>query len=162
MNIIPANASDADAIKNMAYAIWLPYYSTFIAPEQLHFMLQKFYREEALIQAMQSGENFFVGLENEKPIAFASLSLVNEAEKIFKLNKLYLDLGEQGKGFGVQLLKSMEEIARQKGGKVLRLNVNRFNPTLKFYLKNGFEIKYSIDIPLSHYFLNDYVMEKTL
>ena len=44
----------------------------------------------------------------------------------------------------------------------LHLNVNRKNPALAFYKKLGYEIIETVDIPFAEFWLNDYVMAKSI
>ncbi|HCX57958.1 MAG TPA: GNAT family N-acetyltransferase, partial [Sphingobacterium sp.] len=66
----------------------------------------------------------------------------------------------QGKGFGKALIDFASQKTRLKGKGILELNVNRNNPAYHFYLKQGFEVIETIDIPYYDYVLNDYVMQK--
>jgi ribosomal protein S18 acetylase RimI-like enzyme len=56
----------------------------------------------------------------------------------------------------------LKAIAR-KGGKALRLNVNRNNKAKEFYEKLGFTVIQEEDIDIgSGYYMNDYIMEKKI
>ena len=56
----------------------------------------------------------------------------------------------------------IEEI-KKENATALRLNVNRQNNALSFYKHLGFKIINEEDIDIGNgYFMNDYVMEKTL
>ena len=69
----------------------------------------------------------------------------------------------QGKQAGRTLLRAIENIAQTNQAQFLSLNVNRNNvKAIGFYEKVGFEIVETVDIPLSTYVLNDYVMQKKI
>ena len=69
----------------------------------------------------------------------------------------------QGKQAGRTLLQAIENIAQTNQAQFLSLNVNRYNvKAIAFYEKVGFEIVETVDIPLSTYVLNDYVMQKKI
>jgi hypothetical protein len=49
---------------------------------------------------------------------------------------------------------------REQGGRILRLNVNRYNKARQFYERMGFAVVREEDVPIgNNYFMNDYVME---
>ena len=48
------------------------------------------------------------------------------------------------------------------GVDTLQLNVNRNNQARKFYEACGYKIIKEEDIPFDNYWMNDFVMEKTL
>jgi ribosomal protein S18 acetylase RimI-like enzyme len=60
------------------------------------------------------------------------------------------------------LIDLAAEEARNLGFKELELNVNRYNKAYNFYLKQGFKVVEEVDIPYYEFFLNDYVMRKSL
>jgi GNAT superfamily N-acetyltransferase len=68
----------------------------------------------------------------------------------------------QGRGFGRQALAGAEEMVKKLHGKILELNVNRYNTAKVFYENCGYKIIRVEDIPIGEYFMNDFVMEKTL
>ncbi len=162
MDIRKANQQDVQTISTLAEEIWWPTYSGFLADEQVAFMLMDMYSEAALQQQMKQGFNFLLAERKAAAVAFAAYSLTLPEEQIFKLEKLYVLPSEQGKGTGKLLIDQVIELARQAGGKVLELNVNRKNPAFNFYKKLGFEVFKKVDIPYHHFVLNDYVMRKSL
>jgi GNAT superfamily N-acetyltransferase len=93
-------------------------------------------------------------------VAFAGFSLIEP--EVYKLHKLYVLPSEQGNGTGKKLIEYIADLAREKGGKILELNVNRGNSASEFYKKVGFEIYRIVDISYHHFILNDYIMRKDL
>ncbi len=62
-----------------------------------------------------------------------------------------------------KLLETVETVAKSMGAENLILNVNRKNKAKTFYEKNGFAVVREEDIDIGKgYFMNDYIMEKTL
>jgi ribosomal protein S18 acetylase RimI-like enzyme len=95
-------------------------------------------------------------------VAFASYSHGNKAG-IYKIHKLYVHPMLHGKGFGRKLLDRIIHDVKPKGAKAIQLNVNRNNPAKIFYENYGFTIIGEEDIAIGEeYFMNDYVMEKTI
>ncbi len=70
---------------------------------------------------------------------------------------------EQNKGIGKNFLQLALVKAKNRGAKKIILQVNRANNAVQFYLKNNFGIVSEEDFPIGNgYYMNDYVMEKTL
>ena len=98
--------------------------------------------------------------EEEEPIGFASWSPA-AGPGVYKLHKLYVLPGRQGKGLGKAILEFISEDIAPLGARVLKLNVNRHNKARRFYEKLGFTVIGEEDIDIgNNYFMNDYVMEK--
>ena len=123
-------------------------------------MLQLFYSPASLRRQMKEEKQLFLMVEEgEEAVGFAAWSPAEEPG-VFKLNKLYVQTGRQGKGMGKALLEFIFDNVRSRGGKILRLNVNRYNKARQFYEKMGFVVVREEDVPIgNNYFMNDYVME---
>lgn len=157
-----ATEQDLALIREIAEKAWWPAYQNIISDEQIRFMLEDMYSLESLKEQMISGVEFVIVEAENKPIGFAGYSL-NEADtQVFKLHKLYILPASQGSGTGKKLIAHISGIAKNKGGKILELNVNRANPAHSFYSKIGFDIHQIVDIKYHHFMLNDYVMRKNL
>ncbi|GAB3535115.1 GNAT family N-acetyltransferase [Pontibacter brevis] len=155
-----ATEADISTIHSLAKAIWAPTYSSILSQEQVDYMFGVIYQEEALVKQMQEGQTFLLMFEEEKPVGFAAYSVKDRAAGVYKLNKIYLLPGEQGKGFGTALLSAAEEEVKQQGARVLDLNVNRYNKAKQFYERCGYQVHLQEDIPIGPYWMNDYVMRK--
>lgn len=159
INIVYAGPEDALTIHTLAHAIWYPTYQDVLAKDQIDFMLAKMYSEEAIQNAMADHCLFYIIQESNSPIGFIA---VKEKQEVLRIDKLYLLPKTQGKGLGSQLLEFAGQLALDKEINILELNVNRYNKAYHFYLKQGFEVVETVDIPYYQYFLNDYVMQKRL
>lgn len=162
MIIRQANLKDIPAINQLAHETWWPTYSGVISDEQIRFMLEKMYSEDALEIQMKEGMTFLIAERDEKPVAFAAYSLTEPENLVYKLEKLYVLPSEQGKGTGRALIFEVMRIAKEIGGKILELNVNRNNPAYHFYTKLGFQVYKTVDIPFKQFVLNDYIMRQAL
>lgn len=154
-----AEQSDIRSISNMAHIIWPNAYGDILSQGQIDFMLEKSYSIEGLAESMVNGQFFY--LLKEDGIAQGFVALRTLEDKI-RIEKLYLMPDVQGKGFGKVLIDFASEKAVLKGKGIVELNVNRNNPAYHFYLKQGFEVIETVDIPYYDYVLNDYVMQKTV
>lgn len=158
-----ATLADINTIRELALATWPVAYAKILSPAQLHYMLQLIYSPEALSLQMQEKNHRFILLyDNDLPVGFASYSRKENDEILkFHLQKLYVLPSQQGKGSGQQLLDYVIRQAQSAGAVQMELNVNRQNPALHFYKKNGFNIHHEEDIDIGEgYFMNDYVMRK--
>lgn len=162
MEIFSATNDDARLIHDLAEQIWWPTYQPILSDEQISFMLEHMYSPEALLDQMQNGVIFLLAKREEKIVAFAGYTIHQDTEALLKIHKLYVLPTEQGKGTGRTLIDHLGTVAHENNLKFLELNVNRSNPALGFYQKNGFSIKETVDIPYHQFVLNDYVMRKAL
>lgn len=157
-----ATIADIPTIEKLALATWEPTYKPILSKEQIDYMFGVIYTPEALQQQMQEGQTFILLYQQEKPLGFASYSLINADEQGYKLNKIYLLPACQGKGLGRLLLTHIEQEVRKLGGRVLDLNVNKYNKAKAFYETCGYHVHHEEDIPIGPYWMNDYIMRKEL
>jgi GNAT superfamily N-acetyltransferase len=158
-----AGLDDINSIGFLAQQIWPAAYGEILSSAQLDYMLKLFYSPASLRKQMTEDRHRFVMVEDDdEAIGFASWSL-SEKPGLFKLHKLYVLTGRQGKGMGKALLHFIFDEVRAQGANVLRLNVNRHNKARRFYEKMGFAVVGEEDVPIgNNYFMNDYVMEASL
>ena len=158
--IRPADLDDINTIGYLAQQIWPDAYKEILSPEQLKYMLKLIYSPRSLRRQMVDEHHRFLLVEQAgEPIGFASWSATKEPG-VYKLHKIYVLPGRQGKGLGKTLLHAVFEDIRPEGGQRLRLNVNRHNKARQFYERMGFTVIAEEDIDIGHgYFMNDFVME---
>ena len=158
--IRPADLDDINIIGFLAQQIWPHTYGDIVSPEQLKYMLKLIYSPRALRRQMVDEHHQFLIVEqDEEPIGFASWS-TSADRGVFKLHKIYVLPGHQGKGLGKTLLQFIFETIRPEGATRLRLNVNRYNKARLFYERIGFAVIGEEDIDIGHgYFMNDFIME---
>jgi GNAT superfamily N-acetyltransferase len=163
LSIRPGDLDDINIIGFLAQQIWPKTYGAILSPEQLKYMMSLFYSPASLRKQMVEDRHQFLILEeSEEPVGFASWSTTTEPG-VYKLHKLYVMPGRQGKGMGTTILQFIFEEIRPEGAIRLRLNVNRHNKARQFYEKMGFTVVKEEDVPIgNNYFMNDYVMEVTI
>ncbi|MBD1396878.1 GNAT family N-acetyltransferase [Pontibacter sp. JH31] len=162
ITIREATTADIPTINRLATAIWGPTYRPILSEEQIDYMFEMIYTLPALQQQMQEGQTFLLLLDDNEYVGFASYSLKDELEKVYKLNKIYLLPTRQGTGLGKLLLEAVEAKVSKLGAGFLDLNVNRFNKAKTFYERCGYQVHLQEDIPIGPYWMNDYVMRKQL
>ena len=164
--IEPATLKDIPTIIQLAEATWEPTYRFIISEEQLEYMYRVIYSPAALKRQMTEQQHvFLVARVDGAPAGFASFSPLpaeDDGAAGYKLHKIYVLPTRQGQGLGVYLIEAVENAARAAGGQFLDLNVNRYNPAIAFYERRGFARQREVDVPIGPYFMNDYIMRKTL
>ena len=156
-------ASDEDIllIRELSLQVWPATYASILSREQIDYMMNLMYSEAALHQQMKDDHRFLIVYNAGIPIGFASYSQLEPG--VFKLQKIYIITLQQGRGTGRYVIEQIIDRIRQEGGTLLRLNVNRNNRAKDFYEKLGFVAVREEDVPIGNgYFMNDFVMEKTL
>ena len=161
-NIRVALATDALLISELANKIWWQAYSSILSNEQITVMLTEMYDPEILSTQINKGILFYIAEYKGKACGFISATPKDNHLQIYRIEKLYILKEAQGLGVGKQLIKHIEELASKRGFSTIELNVNRNNPAVKFYEKQGFNIIKEIDIPYHHFTLNDYIMQKSI
>ena len=156
-----ANKSDVSIIHKLAHATWQVAYKKILSVEQLTYMLELIYSESSLQKQIDSGHNFLIVEEENIPIAFADYNKLRG--DIYKLQKIYVLPGQQGKGIGEMLIYYVIDKVKAQGATTLLLNVNRENKAKQFYEHLGFKVIGEEDINIGEgYSMNDYIMEKKL
>ncbi len=155
-----ADQDDIATIGYLAHQIWPVAYQKIISDTQLNYMLDLFYSPEALERQITEQQHHFIIAEIDlEEVGFASFSRLDAAN--WKLHKLYVLPGLQGRGVGRALLDMVEEEVRTQQGAHLLLNVNKFNPAIRFYETMGFQIEKEEVIDIGQgYVMDDYVMGK--
>lgn len=149
-------------IHQLAHAIWPSAYGKIITEDQISYMLHWMYHPDSLKEQMVvKGHQFLLAYNNNQPVGFSSYSPKEgqSAKGIYRLHKLYVLTSEQGKGTGKALLDFIVKDIRPKGATALELNVNKHNPSVGFYLKNGFVITEEMVLDIGNgYVMDDYIM----
>ncbi|KAA9356622.1 GNAT family N-acetyltransferase [Larkinella humicola] len=158
-----ATLSDIDSIIALQELIWEPTYRAILDQEQITYMFQAIYSQEALREQMTvEKQEFILAFSDQKLTGFAAFSRNEANDERFKLHKIYVLPTEQGKGTGRLLLEEVIRRCLSAGGNRLYLNVNRYNKARQFYERLGFEVVREEDIPIGPYWMNDFVLEKPL
>lgn len=158
VTIKKAGTDAIPVIKNLANIIWPATYSEIISPRQVDYMMELIYSAAAIKKQMETGHQFVLAYNDDKPVAFASYSLHENKGDVYKLHKIYILPNQQGKGIGKQMIAFIK--ADIAPANTLQLNVNRHNKALQFYQRLGFSIINDEDISIgAGFFMNDYVME---
>ncbi|WP_326328016.1 GNAT family N-acetyltransferase [Parapedobacter sp. 10938] len=146
----------------MAHDIWWPTYRNYIDHDQIGLMLKLIYSTQALWKQLETGQRFSLAVRNDIAVGFIGFQPKLGNPKVMRIEKLYVSQSEQGQGTGKLLINHVAQTALAAGYSYLELNVNRNNPAVTFYGRQGFVTVETVDIPYHGYMLNDYVMQKKL
>ena len=161
LTIRPAGPEDISLIRSLALEIWPSTYLSIIGQAQIDYMLELMYSEASLLEQMQQGKPFILVYEEEEPVGFASYGLLGEGK--YKLYKLYVLPGLQGRGTGRFVIQYILNDIKTKGARSLELQVNKANKARIFYEKNGFRVREEMVLDIGKgYVMDDYIMELQL
>ena len=160
MTIRTASIKDIPAIRQIVDATWPNTYGAFLSPEQIDYMITKFYSDELLSeQISHTDHTFFLAEENGIAYGFAAIQLNYPVPGTTKLHKIYVLPSAQGKNIGRQLLDLIKNVAETERQQFVLLNVNRYNQARQFYERSGFEVIQEEDIEIGNgYLMEDFVM----
>lgn len=154
-----AKEEDIPVIQQIASLTWGPTYVPIIGQKQVDYMLDNMYSKVVLLQQLMEGHVFLIAELDDKDVGFASYSVIDSENGVYKLHKLYVLPEVHGKGVGKFLMNEVVQKVREAGGKSMELNVNRANRSKDFYEKAGFTIKETVDLDIGNgFFMNDYIM----
>ncbi len=154
-----AGVVDIGLIIALAMQVWPQTYTPILGPEQVDYMLNRFYSPDALtVQMTEQKHTFVIVYADEHPVAFASYAAM--VDNVYKLHKIYIAANVQGQGIGKQTLAYIVSDIKAIGATALQLNVNIHNSTAKaFYEKTGFKHIGDEDIDIGGgYFMNDHIL----
>src|SRR5690349_9728389 len=115
MEILRARQEDIPVIRQLAEVVWRPTYTPIVGAEQIEYMLDMIYSAEAMSRQMEEGQVFLLLRDEGTAKGFAAYSRIMEG--VYKLNKIYVDTRQQGKGYGKALLDVVIEEVRGLGAK---------------------------------------------
>ena len=159
-----AELNDLPLIRQLAYDIWPNTFAAILSPEQIDYMLDMMYSENAVRHQMNALNHIFLlAVEKGKAVGYISYELNYKGRTKTKIHKIYLLPETQGKGYGAKLMKRVIKIAQESNQSSLTLNVNKYNKALNFYHKLGFETICNEYIDIGNgYLMEDIILEKQL
>ncbi len=125
-----AAAREIPFIQDIMRKTWPEAYGNILSEEQLFYMMDLMYSEEALSNQFEEGHLFYFVYQDDEMAGFASLQMLDDDTA--KLYKIYILPHYQGSGIGKALLTFMVNKAKSLHAARLLLNVNRKNPAQIF------------------------------
>ena len=152
-----ATVADLDLVTQLAIPIWNAHYVPIIGQQQVDYMLNLMYSRKSLEEQMTQKQHRFYLVVMHNGAVPGFVSVHNEKEEEWFLNKFYILPGEASKGLGTAVFEELKNLIRPKK---ITLTVNRQNyKSINFYFKNGFKISRVADFDIGQgYVMNDFVM----
>lgn len=160
LTIQKASINDCQLIQEMAQIVFPNTYASILSPEQLAYMMEWMYSIPSIHkQIVEEGHVYFIACYNDEPCGY--LSVQQEGENLFHLQKIYVLPSFQGKHVGSFLfreaIKHVKEVHPEPCQ--MELNVNRNNPALAFYERMGMRKVREGDFHIGNgYYMNDFIM----
>lgn len=163
MNIVDGKLDDISVIADIAQQTWYVTYKNILTINQIDYMLEMMYSNNALTEQMTKLNHHFLLIKDEPTnsyVGFVSYELNYKNSLKTKLHKLYVLPNYHGKGLGRILINAVMEKARHNKNEIVTLNVNRNNNAKSFYEYIGFTISGKEDIDIGNGFLmEDYILD---
>lgn len=155
-----ATLKDCNLIHDLAWEIFPVTYREILTPDQTRFMMEWMYSPDNIaIQIQKQGHVYFILYETDKPCGYVSVQ--QEEEDLFHLQKIYVLPSHQGEGYGELLFHHAVNYIKEihPAPCAMELNVNRNNPAVNFYKRMGMSVDRKGDFPIGEgFYMNDYIM----
>ena len=158
--IINAELKDISTIQDLAKRSWEVAYADILKQEQIDYMLDLMYSEEALTKHFENPNyHYYLIQEDNQFLGFVGFEFHLEPETT-KLHRIYFLKEAQGKGFGKKALKLVVNETKKIDNKRVILTVNKNNSAKKFYESQGFKIYDEAISDIGNgYVMDDFLME---
>ena len=158
--IIKAEQKDISVIQDLAKKSWSFAYADILEQDQIDYMLDLMYSEEALTKHFENPNyHYYLIQEDDQFLGFVGFEFHQEPETT-KLHRIYFLKEAQGKGFGKKALKFVVNETEKIGNKRVILTVNKNNSAKKFYESQGFKIYDEAIFDIGNgYVMDDFLME---
>ena len=160
-----AGRDELHFIHEMAEVVFRETYKTILSAEQMDYMMEWMYSLPNLEKQVALGHTYYIAWNGVEPQGYVSVrkdSVDADGTEVWHLEKIYVMPSAQGKGLGLRLLETAKQHVRDnKSGLKARieLNVNRNNPAVGFYRRQGLSMLRQGDFPIGNgFYMNDYIM----
>lgn len=160
-----AGTEDLQTIHDMAEIVFRHTYSSILSGEQMDYMMEWMYSLPNLNGQLEQGHVYYLAFLDGRPCGYVSIQHEGHDQDgtgIYHLHKIYVMPSDQGHGIGQELFNSAVEYVREHASGCsarIELNVNRNNPSLGFYLRNGMHVARQGDFHIGNgFYMNDYIM----
>lgn len=163
-SVLPVAVADVADIAALARDVWYATYPGIISLEQIEYMLSERYTPEVIRREIEAGTaGWDQVLENGAPVAFVSYFPAETAGDL-KVDKLYVAVDGQRKGYGGMLLDHVAKVGRTRGFRSLILAANKRNEqAISAYRKHGFRVRAAVTKDIGGGFvMDDFIMERAI
>lgn len=156
-----AALEDTPLIEELAQEIFRETYKDMLSPGQIDYMMEWMYSQENLHKQISlQGHIYHIVYMENTPVGY--ISLEQQGERLWHLQKLYLRPGLQGKSVGKKMFLFAVDYIRKNSSlpATMELNVNRDNvKAWTFYERMGMHKASQGDFPIGNgYYMTDYIM----
>lgn len=156
-----ATLEDTPLIEELAQEIFRFTYREMLSVGQIDFMMEWMYSQESLRRQIgEDGHIYHIVYHDGIPVGYVSVQ--QQGERLWHLQKIYLKEGMQGKSVGKRMFLKAVEYVRENGllPATMELNVNRDNvKAVEFYEHMGMHKASRGDFHIGHgYYMTDYIM----
>ena len=161
ISIRKANHEDIADLKKLVDKLVPNNFNGFLNTSQIDYMIEKLYTQKALLDALDSGTDYFVA--TCYGVDCGVVSVLKHGPNLFLMHKIYVDEGYYGKGVGTALLHRIKEYVSSKVLPcTIELVINSHNPSREFYLKNGFVKVRDTELDLEEFIISEEVFSLEL
>ena len=160
-----AGNSDLQTIHDMAELVFRKTYRSILSAEQMEYMMDWMYSLANLERQVSQGHTYYIAWVGQEPQGYLSVRkdcVEPDGTEVWHLEKIYVMPSAQGTGLGRRFLETARKhvIDNKSAAKArIELNVNRNNPAVGFYKRQGLKILRQGDFPIGNgFFMNDYIM----
>lgn len=160
-----AGNSDLQTIHDMAEVVFRKTYRSILSAEQMEYMMDWMYSLANLERQVSQGHTYYIAWVGQEPQGYLSVRkdcVEPDGTEVWHLEKIYVMPSAQGTGLGRRFLETARKhvIDNKSAAKArIELNVNRNNPAVGFYKRQGLKILRQGDFPIGNgFFMNDYIM----
>lgn len=160
-----AGTNDLQTIHEMAEVVFRETYKTILSAEQMDYMMEWMYSIPNLKGQVVQGHTYYIAWLGDEPLGYLSVrkdSVDADGTEVWHLEKIYVMPSAQGSGLGHKLLETAKQHVRDNKSTAkarIELNVNRNNPAVGFYRRQGLSILRQGDFPIGNgFYMNDYIM----
>ena len=156
-----AELEDTPLIEELAQEIFRATYKDMLQKGQIDFMMEWMYSQESLQRQIgQEGHIYHIVYYAGVPVGYVSVQ--QQGERLWHLQKIYLREGLQGKSVGKKMFEKAVEYIRGHSAlpATMELNVNRDNvKAWQFYEHMGMHKASQGDFSIGcGYYMTDYIM----
>lgn len=161
ITIRKATTDDCEAIQAVADVAFPATYAGILSREQLDYMMEWMYSLPNLVKQMtEEGHVYYIAeADGMTPVGYVSIQ--QEGDALFHLQKIYVLPDRQGEHIGRELfLRALQAIKEMHPAPcTVELNVNRKNRAVGFYEKMGMRKVREGDFPIGNgFYMRDYIM----
>ncbi len=146
----------------LAHEVWHEFYSAILTTAQIDYMLAKYQSPAAIAAQLHEGTRYFLACAGREPAGYYATELLR-GEAVLFISKLYLKARWRRHGIGGLMLTHICQLGAAAQAATLRLTVNKNNPTLAWYHRQGFHRAASVVSDIGGGFvMDDYIMERAV